>query len=1208
MERHKLFNRRQNLEETIDEYATDLKNIGRQCNFNTLEDDLIRDIFSWNLHPKNQYIKEKILIQKPETLDQAVQLAKQMETTRQQAKTLEESSFIGQVRSISNHNRQRQLTRTSQGINQSSRSRQSSSSRQQSSHQVGKKCGRCMQVHRYKCPAIGVKCKNCGKYNHFAIACKNKNVNLVETECHTSNTNPDNKLYMLGSIHVNNVNKESWQVNLIINSHNVTFLLDTGADTNLLNLKTFHKLGFPLDTITKSIHKLSSYSGEIIPTVGQCTLLVNNDSRNYNIDFHIVDLNTPNVLGRDSCKELNLIKRLYKVNFVPTHTCKEILDSYNDLFIGLGCLKDFRCELKLKPDCKPSIDACRRIPFQLKNRLKKELDYLEKDGIICHVEEPTEWVSSLVLTTKKDGSLRLCIDPRKLNQAILRSHYQFPTIDEIKSDLAGAKYFSTLDANKGYWMLSLTEATSKLCTFITPFGRYRFTRLPFGINAAPEIFHREMVKQFSDINNVKIMMDDFLIYGKTLQEHNQSLQKVLDRARELNIKFNKEKSSICCTEVKYLGHIFSQEGVKVDPSKVKAICEMPTPTCINELQRFMGMVNYLSPFIPNLSNENSLLRSLLSKNNTWIWSEQHDAEFNKIKSLITNTPVLAYYDPDKNITLSVDASKDAMGAVLLHEKQPIAYASASLTKCQQNYAQIEKEMLSILFGCMKFHQYVYGRKITVETDHKPLITMFKKALQDTPPRLQRIMLRLQPYDLNVIYKSGKYLYIADTLSRAPLPDNTLLDLDSDIDLHINLIMSDLTISQGKLQELQESITNDSMLSKIVYYCQNGWPEHKKSVNQSIKPYFSLKDKLHVLNNILLMCDKIVIPESMREYILKLVHEGHQGINSSIRLAKSTVFWPQMNNDIEKYINQCHICLTYRRNNSKQPIIHHNYKLLPWNKVGIDLFDFDGKKYLIVVDYFSKYVELALLNNSSNAISVITQLKSIFSRHGIPEIMITDNGPPFNSKDFEMFAKDWNIKLIKSSPYLSRSNGMIERTIGTVKHILNKCKADNTDSYIALLMYRNTPKQSGYSPSQLCMSRCLRTKIPVTDTQLTPSLVDMTKLTNNIEKQKRYSTLYYNKNTKSLSDLQVGDNIYFKHKPQGSWVPGRITQVGNEPRSYIIQSPEGTFRRNREHIIKPVTSVTDSVAPEKETNVSQLPKTTRSGRIIKPPKYFYDNVN
>ncbi|KAJ0169239.1 hypothetical protein K1T71_015269 [Dendrolimus kikuchii] len=241
MERHKLFNRRQNLEETIDEYATDLKNIGRQCNFNTLEDDLIRDIFSWNLHPKNQYIKEKILIQKPETLDQAVQLAKQMETTRQQAKTLEESSFIGQVRSISNHNRQRQLTRTSQGINQSSRSRQSSSSRQQSSHQVGKKCGRCMQVHRYKCPAIGVKCKNCGKYNHFAIACKNKNVNLVETECHTSNTNPDNKLYMLGSIHVNNVNKESWQVNLIINSHNVTFLLDTGADTNLLNLKTFHK-------------------------------------------------------------------------------------------------------------------------------------------------------------------------------------------------------------------------------------------------------------------------------------------------------------------------------------------------------------------------------------------------------------------------------------------------------------------------------------------------------------------------------------------------------------------------------------------------------------------------------------------------------------------------------------------------------------------------------------------------------------------------------------------------------------------------------------------------------------------------------------------------------------------------------------------------------------------------------------------------------
>lgn len=281
MERHKLFNRRQNLEESIDNYVTDLKNIGRRCNFDSLEDDLIRDIFSWNLHAKNQYIKEKILIQKPETLDQAVQLAKQLETTRKQAKLLEETSFIGQVQSNSSYRRQRQSTSTSHARDlQSSQSRHTSSSRQQSNNQVNRKCGRCLQVHRYKCPALGVKCKSCGKYNHFAVACKNKNVHFVETEGHSPNIDTNNRLHM-GTIHVNNVNKESWQINLSINSHNVTFLLDTGADTNILNLKTFHQLGSLLDSISKSRHKLSSNSGEIIPTVGQCTLKVYYNAQSY---------------------------------------------------------------------------------------------------------------------------------------------------------------------------------------------------------------------------------------------------------------------------------------------------------------------------------------------------------------------------------------------------------------------------------------------------------------------------------------------------------------------------------------------------------------------------------------------------------------------------------------------------------------------------------------------------------------------------------------------------------------------------------------------------------------------------------------------------------------------------------------------------------------------------------------------------------------
>lgn len=1215
MERHKLFNRRQGVEETIDDYVTDLKNIGRQCDFLELEDSLMRDVFSWNLNSANQYIKQKILERKPRTFDEAIQLARCLDTTKIQAKTLEDAAvIISPVHTQKQYRQNKDQTKQSNGTKQSSntkRTDQSSTRKSRDNSKSPKKqvdtCHRCSQVHRYKCPAIGVKCKKCGKYNHYAVACRNKQVNCIDRS-------ENNSLFM-GLIRINNIKSDSWCANLSVNNVNINFLLDTGADTNVISSKTFNNLKVSSDSITKSIYKLSTYSGQTIPTIGQCYLPLSHNGQTYNVLFHIVDIDSQNILGRDTCSSLKLIKRIYNVQIKASDN---IIADNSGLFQGLGCLKNFTCDIKLKPDATPSIDACRRVPFQLKNKLKAVLDELVKTNVICPVNEPTEWVSSLVLTTKKDGKLRLCLDPRKLNKAIMRPHFQFPTLDEIKSDLSGARFFTTLDANKGFWMLKLSDSASKLCTFITPFGRYRYTRLPYGISAAPEIFYREMVNRFSDIKNVKIMMDDFLIYGSTIEEHDVALQNVLNRAREINLKFNKDKSVICTSEVKYLGHIFSSKGVLVDQSKVKAICDMPSPSCINDLQRFMGMVNYLSSFIPNLSKENSLLRTLLSKKVEWSWTEHHEAEFNKIKKLISSAPVLSYFDPNKDITMSVDASKDALGAVILHDKQPIAYASASLTKCQQNYSQIEKELLSILFGCTKFHQYIYGRLVTVETDHKPLITLFKKALVDIPARLQRIMLRLQPYDLNVIYKPGRYLYIADTLSRAALCENTLQDLDKDLDLHVNFIISYLSASKEKLSQLQDSTSKDPILTQIIGFCQNGWPEHKRSVSQSIKPYFSLKDKLHVLNKILFLSEKIVIPESMREYVINLSHEGHQGMNSTMRLAQSTVYWPNMKNDIEKFVNNCHTCLTYRRSNSKEPIIHHEYKYLPWNKVGIDLFDVDNKKYLIVVDYYSKYVELALLNSGSNALTVITHLKSIFARHGIPEFIVSDNGPPFSSNEFKSFINEWNINHNTSSPYLSRSNGMVERAIGSIKNMLKKCKADKSDPYLALLAYRNTPKNTtGFSPTQLCMSRYLRTKMPVSDSQLSPTLVNIDTLKNNIEKHKSYSTLYYNKHSKSLPNIEEGDKVYFKKKPHSVWVPGTISKACSEPRSFVVKSPEGEFRRSREHILKPVVAPTAEVVPENKINISnkdenvEIPKNSplqrsRSGRIIKNPTRYIEN--
>ncbi|KAL0878513.1 hypothetical protein ABMA27_003602 [Loxostege sticticalis] len=1216
MERHKLFNRRQQDNESIDDYVTDLKNISHQCEFGVLRENLLRDVFSLNLHGDNQYLKEKLLTDCPKTLEEAVNIAKSLEETRRQSKILENSAtFVGQVKT----NLQQRASRPV---------RTESQPRSQSQSPLRKKCGRCGQLHKYKCPAMGVQCHKCRKPNHFASFCRTKSIRVLES--HEENMVTPNDNLFIGMIYcLNNVcsimsESKPWHVDLTINDNHVQFLLDSGADTNVISYHTYKKLGIPNASLKKSIHTLSTFSGEVIPTLGQCNLLVSHKNDKFNINFHIVDLNCQNIIGRATSKAMNLIKKVNSVSFNDNNPpinnpCQNILKKYETLFEGLGCLTDFECDFSLKPDVTPTISPCRRVPFKLQGVLKEELNNLEQTGVICRVEEPTSWVSPLVIVSKKNGQIRLCIDTRHLNMAIMRPHYQFPTLNEIRSALVGAKYFSTLDANKGYWMLKLSEASSKLCTFITPFGRFRFTRLPFGINAAPEIFHNEMVKRFGDIEGVKIMLDDFLIFGKTESEHNERLEKVLQRAAECNLKFNKAKSKICQSEVKYLGHVFSADGVKVDEAKVEAICKMPSPTTVPELQRFMGMVNYLSPFIKNLSHESSHLRSLLSKNVAWNWTEQHQSEFDKIKNLISSTPVLTYYDPDKEVILSVDASKDAMGAVLCHGKQPISYASASLNNCQQNYSQIEKELLSVLFGCTKFHQYVYGQQFTVETDHKPLITLFKKALHDIPPRLQRIMLRLQPYDIKIVFKPGRYLYVADTLSRMALPEISLEDLDNDLDLHVNLILSNLSVSPEKLKEIQELTSKDKTLCQIIQYCKNGWPEHKRSVSEDIRPYFPLKSEIHVINDIVFKSNNIIIPESFRNTILDIIHKGHQGINSCIRLAKTAVYWPKIDSDIEKYVGQCNICLSFRRNNSKEPLLHHDYKLLPWNKVGLDLFDFDGGKYLIVVDYYSKYVEIALLKCGFASNLVIVQLKSIFARHGIPNIVVSDNGPPFNSSEFRSFAKDWDFQHVTSSPYLSCSNGMVERTVGIVKNMLKKCHADKSDPYLALLMYRNTPKLNHYSPAELSMSRSLRTVIPITESNLQFKAINNKQVQETIEKQKVNSSFYCNKNRKQLKPLSVGDKIMFKHKPNGTWVPGIVSQVGPEPRSFIVNSPEGSFRRNRIHIIKPSHSLDLSEnhgsLPSSNTcddNTSDVVDNTdntdrsRYGRVYKKPSRYVES--
>ncbi|XP_046585212.1 uncharacterized protein K02A2.6-like [Haliotis rubra] len=1030
--------------------------------------------------------------------------------------------------------------------------------------------------------------------NHFASACRYKSSHRPpprnsdkQTYSRKNNKrNPDSQVhaieedfeddFFIGSINnnvdaVDEADRTEVFADIVVNDHHsISMKLDTGAQVNILSESDYNNYADTLGPLEKANSKLHAYGGRWLDVRGTVRLKCTYGGTSDNLKFFVVSEEGPSILSLKSCEDMKLVKVLLSVEakrICHSSKAEDMIKEYEHVFKGLGHMKE-EYRIQVGDSVSPVIHAPRKLPIAMEEKVKLELQRMENLQVICKVDEPTQWVNSIVVVTKPSGDIRLCLDPADLNKAVRREHYKMPTIEDVTSKVAGHKYFTVLDDKSSYWQIPLDHESSLLTAFNTPFGRYRFLHLPFGIKSTSEVFQKRMDKAFEDLKDTHPIVDDILISGRTIQEHDENLKEALETASKKGIKLNVDKLQLCQTEVKFFGELLTSEGMKPDPEKIEAVRQMETPTCKKELEGYLGMFTYLAQYAPSLSEKTHVLRELIKNDSHWDWTSNHDRAFREIKDLITRSPgpVLQYFDRKKDVIPQVDASQNGVGAVLLQEKGPVAYASKAMTDSQRNYAQIEKEMMAIVFGCENFHHYLFGKSFKVISDHKPLETIFKKPLHAVPLRLQRMRIRLQMYDMTVQYTPGKEIPVADMLSRHFKETDKLLNinsLDDDVQAYVHMVISNLPISNDKMSDIRAATSQDTSLQAVAKYIHNGWPTPVKECVSETRDYWTFRDELSRVEGILFKGRKVIIPTVMREQMLERIHTGHMGMQKCKDRARDLLYWPRMSSDIERMVDLCSVCQQYRMMPSKEPMIPTDIPSLPWKMVATDVFHFSGREHLLVVDYYSRYIEIAALTNTK-ASSVITHMKSIFARHGVPDKVISDNGPQYASSEFKQFSRSYDFKHVTSSPTYPQANGLAEKSVETVKRMLLKAKERNEDPYLSLLAYRNTPVCALGSPAQLLMSRRLNTNLPCHNEMLQPKVVNPENVRKAITEARMYQKQYYDRTSKVRQPLYPDGKV--RVKLGRDWVPATITKSADTPRSYHLKTMNGVaYRRNRRDI-------------------------------------------
>lgn len=1168
VERYKFHLRQQQQSESISEFIAAIKKLSEHCNFGDTLLVSLRDRFVCGL--KDVMIQKRLLLEADLTFDRATNIALAMETAQHDAVELQghasapSTSALNAIGARSTKNKTKQQTSTV-------------------SFPPCPSCGK-TNHRRSDCFHKDSICKHCFKRGHIQLVCrspiqpKQGNSNLRSASAtwkpfkqtrsrpkvHEIEAETDVEQFTLDMYNIGSGDaSRKIMLDVTIDTIPTKMELDTGSAISIMTIMDYKNIFQKEPTLLPTPVNLRTYTGEIIRPLGTTQVNVDIDNQQKLLQLYILKKGSNPIFGREWLREIKLnwpeIKKIESTQYTATALQEQFKAVFQD---GIGKIKNMEATLHVKDGSAPKFMKARPVPFAIKPKVEKALDDLEKQGIISKVSH-SDWATPIVPVIKKSGDIRICGDFKvTINPVLEVEQYTLPRLDDMMASLEQGKKFSKIDLRQAYFQLPLSEESKRLTTINTTKGLYVFNRLVFGITSSPAIWQKTIDQIVQGLPGILVNQDDMIISGKSEEDHHKNLCMVLQRLQDSGIKANLSKCSFYQDEVIFCGIKVSNKGLHKTEDKIKAIQDAPTPKNKSQLRSFLGLANYYHKWLPNSAHICKPLYDLLQNDAPFVWSNRCQTAFQTIKSMIASDLVLNHYDPSLPLKLATDASPYGLGAVISHVtdegEKPISFASRTLSKAEQKYSQLDKEALAIVWAVKKFFFYLCGRHFTLVTDHQPLKYIFspdKGIPAMSAARQQRYAVFLSGFDYSIEYRNSEANANADSLSRLPLQDQGEITEEDTDDLFYKEILETTPISASMIATESR---HDPVLSKVIHYVSNdNWPNQ---VLHELRPFQIIRHELSIHQNCLLWGHRVIPPSKFRNSILESLHSGHLGMMKMKNLARNYFWWPGMDKDIETTAKSCNGCAMSQPDPLLSPLHPWQWPSKPWQRIHIDYAGpFLGQMFLIAIDAHSKWAEI-IPASCTTSTTTINILSTMFSRYGIPEHLVSDNGPQFVSDEFKCFTRGNGIRHIRSSPYHPATNGLAERMVQSFKSAMKSAMQDkgNVHTKLArfLLAYRNAPHATtGETPASLMFGRKLRTKLDLA----LPNIKERILNSQNDQVMSHSQA--------KLRIFDIGDKVLARdYRGHQRWQPG-IIHSNTGSRTYEVEIAPGTlWHRHSDQIV------------------------------------------